>query len=244
MRDPAWGLWEILLVIVAYVASLFICGLAWYSLLKGFANQQGQSFPLNIAASPLFFVPMQTAAYFMTFVFMRMHITLRSQQDFWKAIRWRMPALEPGIAYALTGVILAILVQFSSAVLPMPKSVPMQEFFRDPRSAYMMAAFGVLMAPIAEEIFFRGLVFPVLARHMGAAAAIIVTAATFALLHQGQLARAWAPLLLLFLVGLVLTIIRARSNSVAASWIMHLSYNGTLFGLMYYFTNGFRNLSR
>ena len=42
----------------------------------------------------------------------------------------------------------------------------------------------------------------------------------FALLHQGQLARAWAPLMLLFVVGIVLTTVRARYDSLAASWIV------------------------
>lgn len=204
----------------------------------------GQTVPANIATNPLFFVPVQTVAYLMMFFFMRMKISLRSQQDFWKAIRWQMPALEPGIAYALTGVVLALAVQFASTFLPMPKSLPMLEFFREPRFAYAMAAFGLLIAPLAEELFFRGLVFPVLVRKLGEVAAIVVTALMFSLLHQGQLARAWAPLLLLFTVGLALTIIRARSNSVAASWIMHISYNGTLFGLLFYFTQGFRNISR
>jgi len=53
---------------------------------------------------------------------------------------------------------------------------------------------------------------------------------------------AWAPLLLLFLVGLVLTITRAVTKSVAASWIIHVAYNATLFGFLYVGSQGFRHL--
>ena len=55
---------------------------------------------------------------------------------------------------------------------------------------------------------------------------------------------AWAPLLVIFGVGLVLTTVRARTNSLAASWIVHFSYNATLFAVLFYLTNGFQHLER
>src|SRR6185436_820932 len=85
---------------------------------------------------------------------------------------------------------------------------------------------------------------PQISERWGTSLAVALTGLLFALLHQGQLARAWAPLMLLFVVGIVLTTVRARYDSLAASWIVHASYNGTLFALLYAGTSGFRNLER
>ena len=120
----------------------------------------------------------------------------------------------------------------------------------------MLAAFGIFIAPVVEELFFRGFIYPALERFFnrflfpafdlafGSALSIIVTAAAFSLLHEGQLAHAWVPLLVLFSVGVVLTLVRARTNSVATCVLVHMGYNGVLFGMLFYFTDGFRHLEK
>src|SRR5205807_10600892 len=105
-----------------------------------------------------------------------------------------------------------------------------------------VAAFGVMVAPLAEELLYRGLLFPVFALGLGMKAGVALTAFLFAVIHQAQLSHAWAPLLLLFVAGLVLTITRAVTKSVAASWIIHVAYNATLFGFLYVGSQGFRHL--
>ena len=49
---------------------------------------------------------------------------------------------------------------------------------------------------------------------------------------------------MLFLVGVVLTLVRARSGSLAASFLVHLSYNATLFTILYLATDHFTRLER
>jgi membrane protease YdiL (CAAX protease family) len=83
-----------------------------------------------------------------------------------------------------------------------------------------------------------------LARHVGDVVSIVVTAFCFALVHAAQLANSWSPLLVLFLVGLVLTIARARSGSVAASALLHAGYNASIFVTMYAATAGFHHMER
>ena len=73
---------------------------------------------------------------------------------------------------------------------------------------------------------------------------VVVTAAAFAMIHGEQLAQSWAPLLVLFMVGLVLTLTRAVTKSVASSFLIHLGYNSTLFGLLYLATDHFRHMER
>jgi len=180
--------------------------------------------------------------------------------------------------------------------LPIPKELPMDRFFRTPGEAWALSLFGVTLAPLLEELFFRGFLYPVLVRRFGAAIlvlaaatglsliytgklgwtrgllpallmvglalairgsldqvtarrfgvaiAVLATAVGFSLIHAAQLGRAWGPVLVIFIVGMTLTLTRALTKSVAASLIMHMAYNGTLSILLFVGTDGFRHLER
>jgi len=84
----------------------------------------------------------------------------------------------------------------------------------------------------------------VLARRLGLFLGVVLTAAGFGVIHSPQLGRAWAPVLVVFLVGLVLTITRAVTKSVAAGVIIHMSYNTTLSVLIFAATGGFRHFEK
>lgn len=71
--------------------------------------------------------------------------------------------------------------------------------------------------------------------------AIVVTGLLFGMLHAAQLGWAWAAVLILVLVGVVLTWVRAATGSLMASWLFHYAYNGTLFAAQWYVTQGFRH---
>ena len=46
---------------------------------------------------------------------------------------------------------------------PCPKSIPMDDFFRTPSDVWLVTAFGTLLAPLFEEILFRGFLLPAFA---------------------------------------------------------------------------------
>jgi uncharacterized protein len=50
--------------------------------------------------------------------------------------------------------------------------------------------------------------------------------------------------LIIFLVGIALTTVRAVTKSVAASFLVHVGYNGTLSTLLFVATDGFRHLQK
>jgi membrane protease YdiL (CAAX protease family) len=95
----------------------------------------------------------------------------------------------------------------------------------------IMLLLGVaVVAPIVEEVFFRGMLYPLLQRRLPAWLAIIANAAIFAALH-------FIPILLpiLFVMGLLLTFVRARTNSVIPGILIH-ALNNALFVLAIYAT--------
>ncbi len=71
--------------------------------------------------------------------------------------------------------------------------------------------------------------------------AILLTGFLFGMMHAAQLGWSWAAVLLLVVVGVILTWVRASSGSLMASWLVHCAYNGTLFFVEYFATQGFRH---
>jgi membrane protease YdiL (CAAX protease family) len=87
--------------------------------------------------------------------------------------------------------------------------------------------FGALLAPLSEEVFFRG----VLVRAFGkqsALAGIAGSALLFTLAHVLQLAGAWAGLVPICGVALVNGWLRVKSRGVTQPWVVHAVYNSAL----------------
>jgi hypothetical protein len=79
-------------------------------------------------------------------------------------------------------------------------------------------------------------------------AAIIVgsllTSLPFAAMHAEQIAHSFGPLVLLYCVSLVLCFVRLATRSLAASTLVHASYNFLLFFFMLVGTGGFKHLDK
>ncbi len=185
------------------------------------------------------------------------------QQPFGVGLHWRG---RVAARYAGRLVVLGLLCGFGIGLLgthlPMPKDPPiMADMMHSPVGAWMMFVFGVTGAPLFEEMVFRGFLLPAfvnafrwLARKgdlplgtaawVGVPASIVLTSLPFALLHGQQVSHAWAPVLLIGLVSLVLCIVRLRFDSLACSTVVHASYNFTLFAGILIQTDGFRHLDR
>ena len=237
--EPPWNIWNVLGLAAIAIVSVFVFTSVAVLLAKhGFRSPDIS----KLGRNPLVVLPAMTAAYLV--VIGAMVVTVKATgQPFWQTIEWNFPS-RTAAGYAALGLALAVLVGLTSKLLPIPKSLPIDSYFTNAAGAYMMAIFGITFAPLVEELFFRGFLYPVIARSWGAGISVGITALLFALIHEGQLAHAWAPLLLLWFVGLVLTAVRAWTKSVGASFCVHAGYNLTLFILMFLATDHFRHLEK
>jgi membrane protease YdiL (CAAX protease family) len=241
-RLPAWSGWDVLAVLVFTVVSIFVFSLIALFIARTFPAYRNMSFA-DLATNARVIVGAQAAAYPVVLLFIFVLVRTRSHAPFRKAIEWNWPGgFSPG--FLLGGVVLALVIESLSRYLPIPKSLPMDNFFHDATSAYMMAAFGITLAPLLEEVFFRGLLYPLLRRWFGLVVAVLLTAAAFAGIHGAQLGYAWAPVLSIFVVGVVFTVVRVRMKSVAASFLMHCGYNLTLFTMLWMASDHFRHLEK
>lgn len=176
------------------------------------------------------------------------HVRARFRMPFWRALGWRsldVAGIPRGLAYAACvagGIFFSLFIEFASAAFEKKAKLPIESFFQDRRSALLLMAMGILIAPLVEETIFRGYLYPVLARSFGIGWAVLVTGALFGLLHAPQLWGGWGQIFLLILVGIVFTYVRALSRTVVASYLLHLSYNSFLFAAFAISTGGFRHL--
>lgn len=239
-ENPPWTGWDVLRIAFLAVFSLLAClFIVTYAAHKWVYR----SVPwIEVAQYPTLSVIGQLASYVLVLLFM--YAAVRHQHDgsFWQAIRWNWPSNWS--AYVVMGGILSIGLQAFANLLPMPKNLPIDRFFQTTRQAYLLAIFGITFAPLLEELFFRGFLYPVLARRLGVVTAVALTALSFGLIHAPQLGRAWGPVLVIFLVGVALTVTRAVTKSVAAGLLMHAAYNATISVLIFFATDHFRHLEK
>ena len=184
---------------------------------------------------------------------------------FHAATAYRLRYWLVGIAFLCN-----VMVMVANAVLPFPEHAPIDKMFSTSLDAWLMMAFGITVAPFFEEMIFRGFLVPAVAtawdwsyeRMTGAlprpldgegnpvwspAAMIFSTllvSAPFAYIHAAQVGQAWAPVLLLYCVSLVLCTVRLVTRSLAASTLVHSAYNFMLFAMMLVETGGFRHMDK
>jgi membrane protease YdiL (CAAX protease family) len=84
----------------------------------------------------------------------------------------------------------------------------------------------VLLAPCAEEVFFRGYMFRFLDERAGGRVAYPLSAACFSLIHFNP-----TGVLVYFVVGLLFAWACRRTATLAAAVAAHVVYNGVAFGI-------------
>jgi membrane protease YdiL (CAAX protease family) len=189
--------------------------------------------------------------------------------SFLQGIHWNvLAARRHWYRIVAGGVLLSAVAQASLQLLPAPKTDPFDSLLKTPHAAWLLMAFAVLLAPLTEEVAFRGFLLPALATaydwlalerspagldrwqrsSLHSTSALIFSAifssVPFVLLHADQLSHAWGALGVLYGVSLVLSFVRIRTHSLACSVLMHATYNLTIFVVILVSTGGFTHLEK
>jgi uncharacterized protein len=240
IENPVWSGWDVLLIAVLTFVTTIVLQLVmpvvamwlWYP----------HETWLQVAQKPILLLVAQFMIYAVVAACMVMLVEGKYHVPFWQAIRWNWP--RSGWKWLALGGATLIVLGMLESLLPMPKDTPFQHLFDRPRDAYVIAIIAVTFAPLLEELFFRGFMYPVLARRMGAAWAITLTALPFGLIHLPQYGWAWGAALVIVLVGVVCGVVRAVTRSVGASVLVHVGYNGTQMIIALVMTQGFRHMPK
>jgi hypothetical protein len=213
----------------------------------------------------------QVAWYFFTFAGCLMLFPLLWHTGFLQGVEWR-PRAAFRLRWKLFSAAVAcfILAIIDGVLMPGPREAPIDEVFKLPGAAWLLVLFGVTLAPFFEELGFRGFLLPALCtawdwsverfRHLpprepdaegktrwsvpAMIAGSIITSIPFALMHGEQTGYSFGPFILLVCVSLVLCWVRLSTRSLAASALVHASYNLLLFTTLFLASGGFRHMDK
>lgn len=236
-----WTFLDLVFFIVFFFAALFVTGflgIAVYALLRPLAGWHGSA--QAVGKNTFFLLGVQVAFYALLFAYVYFLVVYRYRLRFWEGIKWGHPTMRTVERFIAGGVVMTIVVQLLPAFLPDKTHFPLERMFSTPDSSYAMAAFAVVIAPFMEELIFRGVLFSIFETRVGVAFAIVVTAVLFAGMHIPEYRGAWDHIFLIFLVGLVLSLARGMTHSLAPSVILHMTYNGCLMIGLFFATSHFR----
>ena len=184
-------------------------------------------------------------------------------EPFGQGVSWNSSeARHKAFRLALLGLTAGFGITLFGNYLPMPKNPPItQDMMKSAAGAWMMLIFGLTVAPLLEELAFRGFLLPGLVnsfqwfadrgaisksavKWIGIPVSVLLTSLGFAFMHSPQVSHAWGPLVLIGTVSIILCIVRLALDSVAAGVVVHAAYNFTLFAGVLYQTDGFRHLDK
>lgn len=139
-------------------------------------------------------------------------------------VPWRAPGrysipLVALVAVAMTGISL-VLARFAGDA-----STPLEDAIRSDADLWAVVAFALLVAPVVEEIFFRGYLYSAIENTLGRWLAVLLVGLVFGLFHGMQYAGVPLALAAVTLMGLGTTWVRAYSGSVLPCVVLHVIYN-------------------
>ena len=215
---------QVVLVFVAAFLTSIRLGISFDAAVADFEKSEGDpSIAVLAAGSTLL-------TWFATFALVRVFLASRSRAEILDAVgvkppvpRWSLAAAIPaGVALLFVGNIMAQLLRVSEE----PTSLDL--FFNTVEGALAIGFVAVIIAPAAEEVFFRGFLLPPMARRFSAGTAMALNGAIFGLVHlltYGIEDRGLIPPI--FLLGFCLAGLRLWTGSVWPAIIAHLVFNGT-----------------
>jgi membrane protease YdiL (CAAX protease family) len=241
----SWS-WHHLIVFLVFIfISILSVQTVFFALYAPHQKMSADQFELYMLSKPQVAIGSTVAIYALLLFFLYVTLALLRGQPFWSTLGWRkiLPKSDgqprQPMIYFFTGCCLSLLVFALTSVIQAPENTPIEQVFKFKQTAMLFVATAVLIAPLAEETIFRGYLYPMFARWFGVLPSIVITGVLFGLMHGPQLGGAKSLIAVMSLVGIVFTVVRARTGSVFASYLMHLGYNSLIGASLVLATHGF-----
>jgi len=238
----------IIFIFFSFVSLIVIQGFLAFSVLPHDQKLTPKQMEQFLLSKPQFAIGSMLIWYAVVFFFLYVTLSLLRGHPFWECLGWRkIRAAANGRArkpfvFFLGGCGVSFLVALLTSRMKTPDQMPVEELFKYRTTAILFMAMAVLVAPLVEETLFRGYLYPLFARSFGITPSIVITGTLFGLMHGAQLGWTVSLVSVLIVVGIVFTLVRARTGSVFASYMMHLGYNSLIAVAAMVTTHGFSKL--
>jgi membrane protease YdiL (CAAX protease family) len=222
--EPRWGIAD---AIVGWVVAILAAALIGSALLSAFGYTGNRAKAANL---PLTMVALTTVPLWLGFVGAPLYAALAKGNGLVRDFRARIAAVDVPIGLVVGALCQLVLVPLIS--LPLLKlsgktatdlTKPAHDLAakaHDNLGIVLLALVVVIGAPIAEELFFRGLVLRSVERRLGSAWAVVISGVAFGLTHFQALQ---TPALVAF--GIVLGVLVLRTGRLGTSIVTHMAFN-------------------
>jgi membrane protease YdiL (CAAX protease family) len=112
-----------------------------------------------------------------------------------------------------------------------PEKQAVVELFLKEKNTHLLfytSLFAAIAGPIVEELFFRAFMYNAVKKYIGIFWAMMVSAATFALLHAHAVG--FFPILVL---GMLLAYLYEKTGTIVSSVTVHMVHNLTMVGMIF-----------
>jgi len=220
-RKPFWD-WQDFLIFAALAIPCLLLGsvivFGIFKLIPGYEPSKAMKA-----------IPGQFLGYLFWYIALRWLLLMKYDRPFWASLNFEFPE-EGVVRYFSAGLVLTVAIIVLGAILKTPQmKSPMDDLMDTTASLSLVGVSAVALAPVCEELAFRGFLQPLLQQSLGHWPAILLTALPFALMHGTQYSWNWQRLVLLVVAGSVFGYVRHRSNSTLASTATHATYNFSYF---------------
>ena len=158
-------------------------------------------------------------------------LTMRKYGVGWDALGIRpftVGALGVGCGLMLMSFLFNLVWSTFLALFDLRAQIDLVPVFAELSSPWWLLLAGIVVAPIVEELFFRGFLYAGLAERYSWRRAAVISSALFALIHLQPLAI--API---FILGYIFAYLYRRSGSIWPAVVMHVSTNALGLGAAY-----------
>lgn len=141
----------------------FLVGLGFALSLKHVAPHLHETVD-QMQTDPRIVIPVEAIVYAIAAAASLLIFPLLWRRSFAEGVHWRGFIVRNRVwLLVVIGVATSVVVQFLSNFLPIPKELPIDKFFTNRLGVWLIAIFGVTVAPAFEELAFRGFLLPSLA---------------------------------------------------------------------------------
>jgi len=222
IEQPRWGVPDILRVTLIFLSSGYL-----FVIMEAFFME---IFP--ILHNDNFRMVFNTAFMNIIGISVIWHFVVRKYKHDIQAVGLTVKRFANNVFYAVIGYMSLIPVMLLIMIITFfvvkwlsyePPVQPIVEVFMEEKEAgvlWLSGLFAAVFGPLAEEIFFRGFMYPAVKRKIGAFGGILLTSALFSILHAHIVG--FMPILAL---GVLLTYLYEKTGSLVSCITVHIFHN-------------------
>lgn len=228
--NPHWswltasGVWVASILFLA-LPSIFV---VFYAAAKkvDFRNTEAlKDFLLNDSSAILLQIILVLPAHALTLALAWVVVTKFKKYSFRETLGWGWG----GFRVWYIAVILAVFFLLAAGLTALfgEQDNELMRILRSSRSAvYIVAFLATFTAPIVEEVVYRGIIYSAFYKAFGVTVAVVTASALFAGVHFLQYNGDATALIMICLLSLTLTLIRARTKNLLPCIVLHTVFNG------------------